>query len=380
MNLRNGLLLLLTSLCTAWATGQEIHTDANAASLVNEADAITGWIGNGAQLANLFSDNTDAIQGDFSLRVESTTANGRYVAYSFAAEVGTVYTIRIWARRGVQVFDPPGPAFASWRGFDGFVNTPILNDTWTEYIFNLRATTTTPQVRVYTGNSFSSESAGNTVFVDGLSITPAETEAPTAITDLTASNITETGVTLSWSPSSDNIGVTNYEIFQDGVSIGNAGTATSFDVTGLIPGSNYQFAVIAQDEALNDSEVSNIVPVLTLSDVIPPSAITDLAVDTSGNGVILFWTEATDNVGVVNYEIFQDGVSIGNAGTNLSFTVTGLLPLTDYTFTVVAQDAAGNDSAASNAVLVNLINDNIAPDAITDLSASNTTGSGTTLS
>ncbi|GAB5400766.1 MAG: hypothetical protein Aureis2KO_23510 [Aureisphaera sp.] len=60
----------------------------------------------------------------------------------------------------------------------------------------------------------------------------------------------------------------------------------------------------------------------------------------------LGWDASTDNVGVIGYEIFQDGVSIGTSSTN-SYNVTGLSPSTTYTYTVTAYDAAGNVSSPS---------------------------------
>jgi chitodextrinase len=67
--------------------------------------------------------------------------------------------------------------------------------------------------------------------------------------------------------------------------------------------------------------------------------------------VSLSWTAATDNVGVTGYQVRQGGAVIGTTAAT-SFTVTGLNPSTAYTFSVTAQDAAGNTSAASNTVTV----------------------------
>lgn len=67
--------------------------------------------------------------------------------------------------------------------------------------------------------------------------------------------------------------------------------------------------------------------------------------------VSLAWNASTDNVGVTAYDIFRDGNPAGSS-TTTSFTVTGLSPATTYNFTVKARDAAGNVSAASNALSV----------------------------
>uniref|UniRef100_UPI003F539BD3 fibronectin type III domain-containing protein n=1 Tax=Streptosporangium sp. V21-05 TaxID=3446115 RepID=UPI003F539BD3 len=67
--------------------------------------------------------------------------------------------------------------------------------------------------------------------------------------------------------------------------------------------------------------------------------------------VTLSWSASTDNVGVAGYQVLRGGTVVATA-PNTPYTVTGLTPATAYSFTVVARDAAGNTSGASNAVSV----------------------------
>ncbi|MGJ6967930.1 fibronectin type III domain-containing protein, partial [Streptosporangium sp. G11] len=67
--------------------------------------------------------------------------------------------------------------------------------------------------------------------------------------------------------------------------------------------------------------------------------------------VTLSWSASTDNVGVAGYQVLRGGTVVATA-PNTPYTVTGLTPATAYSFTVVARDAAGNTSGASNAVNV----------------------------
>ena len=90
----------------------------------------------------------------------------------------------------------------------------------------------------------------------------ADTEAPTAPTSLAASNVTNTTVDLSWNASNDNVGVTGYEIFEGGSSIGTV-TGTSSTVTGLVSNTAYSFNVRAFDAAGNNSALSNTVNATT---------------------------------------------------------------------------------------------------------------------
>ncbi len=83
-----------------------------------------------------------------------------------------------------------------------------------------------------------------------------DTQPPTAPTNLTASNITDTSVSLSWNASTDNVGVAGYEVFVDGTSIGTTG-GTTVNVTGLSSNTSYAFTVRAFDAAGNNSAFSN---------------------------------------------------------------------------------------------------------------------------
>ena len=67
----------------------------------------------------------------------------------------------------------------------------------------------------------------------------------------------------------------------------------------------------------------------------------------------LSWPAATDDVGVTTYEVYQDGkrIAVTDATT---YRVTGLKPQTGYSFTVVARDAALNESAPSPAATVTM--------------------------
>ncbi|WP_338731001.1 endonuclease [Mangrovimonas cancribranchiae] len=86
-------------------------------------------------------------------------------------------------------------------------------------------------------------------------VTP-DTEAPTAPTNLVASNPTDTSIDLDWAAATDNIAVTSYDIYVDGVNTFNTNT-TSFTATGLQPNTNYCFTIVALDAAGNESGFSN---------------------------------------------------------------------------------------------------------------------------
>src|SRR6267143_522486 len=78
-----------------------------------------------------------------------------------------------------------------------------------------------------------------------------------------------------------------------------------------------------------------------------PTGLTASAV--SSSRINLSWSPATDNVGVIRYGVYRDGVQIAIViGT--SYSNTGLSPATTYSYAVAAYDAARNLSAQSGAV------------------------------
>lgn len=189
---------------------------------------------------------------------------------------------------------------------------------------------------------------GRGVFTGSFTATSIpDTENPTDPTNLVVSNITENSIDLSWDASTDNIGVTGYDIYQDGVLLINV-LGTTHQVTGLTSSTNYDFYVIAKDAADNSSGQSNTVNETTLApDTQTPTAAVLSASNITDTSVDLSWNGATDNVAVTEYDVYQDGNVIATVSST-THQVMGLISETDYDFYVIAKDAAGNESTASN--------------------------------
>ena len=181
----------------------------------------------------------------------------------------------------------------------------------------------------------------------------ADTITPTA-PNLVASGTTQTTTNLSWSGATDNVAVTGYDIFKDGVLIGST-ASTTLAVSGLTASTTYSFTVKAKDAAGNVSVASNAISVTTLApvaDTTAPTAATLSASGTTSTTTNLSWTGATDNVGVTGYDVYRGTTLLGSTTTATTFAVTGLTASTAYTFYVQAKDAAGNISVASNVLSV----------------------------
>lgn len=84
---------------------------------------------------------------------------------------------------------------------------------------------------------------------------PADTVAPTAPGQPTASNVSASSLSLSWAASTDNYGVSEYRIFRNGAQVGASAT-TSFADSGLTPSTSYSYTVAARDAAGNTSVLS----------------------------------------------------------------------------------------------------------------------------
>ncbi|MBM7773938.1 streptogrisin C [Actinokineospora baliensis] len=81
----------------------------------------------------------------------------------------------------------------------------------------------------------------------------------------------------------------------------------------------------------------------------PTAPANPRATGTTSSSVTLAWDAATDNVGVTGYTVYN-GTTVAATVAATTATVNGLSPDTAYTFTVKANDAAGNASPASAAV------------------------------
>lgn len=95
--------------------------------------------------------------------------------------------------------------------------------------------------------------------------------------------------------------------------------------------------VITPGSGSNDTEAPTV-----------PTALTSSAI--TQNSFTLSWTASTDNEGVSGYDIYQGGILAGSSATT-TFTMNAT-PSTTYSMTVKAKDAAGNRSAASQALAV----------------------------
>jgi chitodextrinase len=180
---------------------------------------------------------------------------------------------------------------------------------------------------------------------------PPDTTPPSTPTGLAATEISPSQIDLSWEPSTDDVGITGYQVFRNGSQIATA-AGTSFSDTGLAANTSYTYAVNAVDTASNLSAFSTTATATTQDvapDTTPPSVPTDLtASGVTQARIDLAWQPSADNVGVAGYQVFRNGSQIGTAAGTI-FSDIGLTASTAYSYAVASYDAAGNTSAPSAA-------------------------------
>ncbi|SDK60921.1 Ricin-type beta-trefoil lectin domain-like [Cryobacterium psychrotolerans] len=220
------------------------------------------------------------------------------------------------------------------------------------------------------------DAAGNQSVSGPTAVATTDTIAPTAPGAPVASATTGVQTTLTWAASTDNVGVTGYEIYRGTTLVGTV-TSTTFTDIGLTPGTIYSYTVKAKDAAGNGS-VSGATAVATTDTIAPTVPGAPVASGTSSAQTTLTWVASTDNVGVTGYEVYRGTTLVGTV-TSTMFTDTGLTPITTYNYTIKAKDAAGNQSASLPTSVTTAALDTTAPTVPGAPVASGTTGVQTTL-
>lgn len=197
----------------------------------------------------------------------------------------------------------------------------------------------------------------------------ADTSKPSAPTGLVATATNTKTVTLTWTASRDNVGVTAYIVFRNGIEVGRS-TSTSLTLSNQPASADLFFQVVAVDAAGNRSVKT--APATAYVDITKPSAPQGFwafqtydksgqapwaVMETQTPGPALFvglnWLASTDDHGVTAYAIYRDGVEVAVVPPTLGFWDRPTAGLANQkvgvtnSYQVQAIDAAGNRSAKS---------------------------------
>ncbi|MFC4530274.1 cellulose binding domain-containing protein [Sphaerisporangium dianthi] len=194
--------------------------------------------------------------------------------------------------------------------------------------------------------------------------TLTDTTPPTVPTGLRVLVSCTLTVTLNWTASTDDVGVTGYDVYRapNNGSFTSVGTTTTTSFTEPMNGAS-RYEVRARDAAGNTSAFT--APVLAVPppcptsppppDTQPPTTPGTPAASVTCGSVTLTWTASTDNRGVTGYEIWRasgsDGGTFVSAGTSTTTSFTQSGPGI-FRFQVRARDAAGNTSSFTAPILV----------------------------
>jgi hypothetical protein len=212
---------------------------------------------------------------------------------------------------------------------------------------------------------------------------PADITPPTAPTKLTATPISSSQINVSWTGSTDNVGVTGYYVYRNSAQVGNVTAVLSFQDTGLNPGTTYSYTVAAYDAAGNVSVKSTVAKGTTLgSGANPVVSVTAPANGATVSGTITLSANATDSAGITGVQFQIDSVNLGSQVTGSGPTYSTSWNTTtvangSHTVTAIATDS-GNRMASSS-VTVTVSNTVSSGLVISGVSANSVTSSGATI-
>ena len=211
---------------------------------------------------------------------------------------------------------------------------------------------------VYTLTVKSFDPAGNSSF-DAQSVTVKNTvvSLPPAPINVTAKATHPTQIALQWQPGTGASADLKYRIIRGGVAIATI-PGLSYTDTTVVAGTKYDYFVVAVDKNNNTSTptakpIAVTPPPLPAKDTQAPTKPTKLVAQVAGLSQInLSWQASTDAVGIKSYDVYRaekdkDAAKVATI-VSPSYGDTGLKSGTVYTYYVIARDAAGNVSAASD--------------------------------
>jgi chitodextrinase len=143
----------------------------------------------------------------------------------------------------------------------------------------------------------------------------ADAQAPTAPENLTATAVSSSQINLSWSASTDNVGVTGYLVERQGpgsTGFAQVGTTagTTYNDTGLVAGTNYSYRVRATDATGNLSAYSAVASATTLA--LPPSLVAAYSFN-EGTGTSVTDVSGSGNNGTIANATWTTAGKYGNA-------------------------------------------------------------------
>ncbi|MFA5809987.1 MAG: Ig-like domain-containing protein, partial [Thermoleophilia bacterium] len=210
----------------------------------------------------------------------------------------------------------------------------------------------------FTGNAAATLSAAGSWVTNVIAFRLAtgipDTTPPSVSLSSPAPGATVSGTAVVSANASDNVSVAGVQFLLDGVNLGAEDTTAPYSIswdTATATNGLHTLTARARDAAGNQTTSTAVaVTVSNVPDTTPPSVPTGLsATAVSSSQINLSWTASTDNVAVAGYRVYRGGVQIATVTLGTSYSDTGLVASTTYSYTVSSYDAAGNVSVQSSA-------------------------------
>ncbi|MDI1461289.1 DUF4832 domain-containing protein [Catellatospora sp. KI3] len=292
-----------------------------------EAEASGNSLAGGAAVASCAACSGGAKVGYVGNNSGTLAFNG-IAGGTGGAKTITVYYASALARTAVFNGQPVSfPATANW-------------DTLGSVSFTLNLASGTNTITVTNPSGWAPDLDRITVGTSG----GGDTTAPSTPTGLASPGKTSSSVSLTWTASTDNTGVTGYQILRGGSPVGTS-TGTSFTDSGLTASTAYTYTVKAYDAAGNYSAASSQLSVSTSA---------------SGGGSVSYEAEASGNslaggAAVASCAACSGGAKVGYVGNNsgtLAFNgiaggTGGAKTITVYYASAVARTAVFNGQTVS---------------------------------
>ncbi|MFF9407609.1 carbohydrate binding domain-containing protein [Streptomyces anandii] len=250
------LLALLGSAALAFAGAIALPGTAEAANILTNPGFESGGISPWTCTGNLGSVVSSPVHGGSkALAGAVTSSDNAQCGQTVAVKPGTTYTLSGWVR-GSYVY----------LGVDGGASTWTTSPSaYRQLSVSFTTGASQTSAKIYVHGWY----AQGTYYADDISLDGpggggggGDTQAPTAPTGLTSTGKSSSSVSLKWNASTDNVGVTAYDVYSGSGQVLSV-SGTSATVGGLSPSTGYTFTVKARDAAGNVSGASNAVSVTT---------------------------------------------------------------------------------------------------------------------
>ncbi|HTK32997.1 MAG TPA: hypothetical protein VL335_00410, partial [Candidatus Paceibacterota bacterium] len=228
--------------------------------------------------------------------------------------------------------------------------------------------TTLVLVGLFTQSAFSVQAAVGSTFTASFTTTGVtDAIAPSTPSSVVATPVSQSQINLSWTASTDNVGVNGYVVYRDSSAIATT-SSTSFADAGLFASTTYTYAIQAFDASFNYSSSSAAVatttlpvPVVVTATSTPPTSpvvssgatgssfIFGLQVAVQSNQALISFNTAGPARSTISWGTTSD-LEAGSItsilyDTTHAVTISNLIPNTHYYARVTVIDARGNQFA-----------------------------------